>query len=166
MTRDLTLELKALRLHGMAGAWAELQEQGRNAQSYCQSPHNPRVLIVCLGVALRMTFDLVASSLMIRPVSQIVSIGERNKCALQRHNLQTMTSQLQLLYHLRSQETDQIGGDEKFESRINFLGDGGTAHGPPASASARTSSTNPPANAPNARAATRPKPPTPDPAVA
>jgi DNA replication protein DnaC len=31
MTRDLTLELKALRLHGMAGAWAELQEQGRNA---------------------------------------------------------------------------------------------------------------------------------------
>jgi DNA replication protein DnaC len=31
MTRDLTLELKQLRLHGMAGAWAELQEQGRNA---------------------------------------------------------------------------------------------------------------------------------------
>lgn len=31
MTRDLTLALKALRLHGMAGAWAELQEQGRNA---------------------------------------------------------------------------------------------------------------------------------------
>jgi len=30
MTRDLTLELKALRLHGMAGAWAELQEQGQN----------------------------------------------------------------------------------------------------------------------------------------
>ena len=31
MTRDLTLELKQLRLHGMAGAWTELQEQGRNA---------------------------------------------------------------------------------------------------------------------------------------
>jgi len=31
MTRDLTLELKKFRLHGMAGAWAELQEQGRNA---------------------------------------------------------------------------------------------------------------------------------------
>jgi DNA replication protein DnaC len=31
MTRDLTLELKQLRLHGMAGAWAELEEQGRNA---------------------------------------------------------------------------------------------------------------------------------------
>ncbi|HKB53020.1 MAG TPA: ATP-binding protein, partial [Ramlibacter sp.] len=31
MTRDLALELKALRLHGMAGAWLELQEQGQNA---------------------------------------------------------------------------------------------------------------------------------------
>jgi len=31
MTRDLTLELKQLRLHGMAGAWVELQEQGQNA---------------------------------------------------------------------------------------------------------------------------------------
>ena len=31
MTRDLTLELKQLRLHGMAGAWAELQEQGQNS---------------------------------------------------------------------------------------------------------------------------------------
>lgn len=31
MTRDLTLELKQLRLHGMAGAWLELQEQGQNA---------------------------------------------------------------------------------------------------------------------------------------
>jgi len=31
MTRDLTLELKALRLHGMAGAWVELQEQGASA---------------------------------------------------------------------------------------------------------------------------------------
>ncbi|NML13864.1 IS21-like element helper ATPase IstB [Azohydromonas caseinilytica] len=29
--RDLIAELKALRLHGMAGAWAELQEQGQNA---------------------------------------------------------------------------------------------------------------------------------------
>ena len=31
MTLDLTLELKQLRLHGMAGAWLELQEQGQNA---------------------------------------------------------------------------------------------------------------------------------------
>ena len=31
MTRDVTLELKALRLHGMAGAWADLVEQGGNA---------------------------------------------------------------------------------------------------------------------------------------
>lgn len=28
MTRDLTAELKTLRLHGMAGAWADLIEQG------------------------------------------------------------------------------------------------------------------------------------------
>jgi len=28
--RDLVVELKALRLHGMAGAWAELAEQGAN----------------------------------------------------------------------------------------------------------------------------------------
>ena len=26
--RDVTVELKALRLHGMAGAWCDLQEQG------------------------------------------------------------------------------------------------------------------------------------------
>ena len=31
MTRDVTVELKALRLHGMAGAWADLVEQGQNA---------------------------------------------------------------------------------------------------------------------------------------
>ena len=31
MTRELTAELKALRLHGMAGAWADLIEQGGNA---------------------------------------------------------------------------------------------------------------------------------------
>ena len=31
MTRDVTVELKALRLHGMAGAWADLVEQGANA---------------------------------------------------------------------------------------------------------------------------------------
>ena len=31
MTRDVTVELKALRLHGMAGAWADLVEQGTNA---------------------------------------------------------------------------------------------------------------------------------------
>jgi DNA replication protein DnaC len=31
MTRDVTLELKALRLHGMAGAWTDLVEQGGNA---------------------------------------------------------------------------------------------------------------------------------------
>lgn len=31
MTRDLTLELKHLRLHGMAGAWSDLVEQGTNA---------------------------------------------------------------------------------------------------------------------------------------
>ena len=31
MTRELTVELKALRLHGMAGAWADLVEQGANA---------------------------------------------------------------------------------------------------------------------------------------
>ncbi|HYN63537.1 MAG TPA: IS21-like element helper ATPase IstB [Candidatus Limnocylindrales bacterium] len=31
MTRDVTVELKQLRLHGMAGAWADLVEQGRNA---------------------------------------------------------------------------------------------------------------------------------------
>ena len=31
MTRDLTVELKQLRLHGMAGAWADLVEQGANA---------------------------------------------------------------------------------------------------------------------------------------
>ena len=30
-TRDLTVELKELRLHGMAGAWVDLLEQGRNA---------------------------------------------------------------------------------------------------------------------------------------
>ena len=30
-TRDLTIELKELRLHGMAGAWGDLVEQGRNA---------------------------------------------------------------------------------------------------------------------------------------
>jgi DNA replication protein DnaC len=29
--RDVTAELKSLRLHGMAGAWSELVEQGRNA---------------------------------------------------------------------------------------------------------------------------------------
>ena len=29
--RDVTAELKSLRLHGMAGAWADLAEQGRNA---------------------------------------------------------------------------------------------------------------------------------------
>jgi IstB-like ATP binding protein len=29
--RDLIAELKELRLHGMAGAWAELLEQGSNA---------------------------------------------------------------------------------------------------------------------------------------
>jgi len=29
--RDVTAELKSLRLHGMAGAWADLVEQGRNA---------------------------------------------------------------------------------------------------------------------------------------
>ena len=28
MTRDVSVELKALRLHGMAGAWADLVEQG------------------------------------------------------------------------------------------------------------------------------------------
>jgi len=31
MTRDLTVELKQLRLHGMAGAWSDLIEQGTNA---------------------------------------------------------------------------------------------------------------------------------------
>ena len=31
MTRDVTAELKQLRLHGMAGAWVDLVEQGRNA---------------------------------------------------------------------------------------------------------------------------------------
>ena len=31
MTRDLTLELKQLRLHGMAGAWSDLVEQGTHA---------------------------------------------------------------------------------------------------------------------------------------
>ena len=31
MTRELSVELKALRLHGMAGAWADLVEQGANA---------------------------------------------------------------------------------------------------------------------------------------
>lgn len=31
MTRDLTVELKQPRLHGMAGAWSELVEQGTNA---------------------------------------------------------------------------------------------------------------------------------------
>ena len=31
MTRELTVELKALRLHGMAGAWADLVDQGANA---------------------------------------------------------------------------------------------------------------------------------------
>jgi len=31
MTRDVTVELKALRLHGMAGAWSDLVEQGTNA---------------------------------------------------------------------------------------------------------------------------------------
>ena len=30
MTRELTAELKALRLHGMAGAWSDLVEQGTN----------------------------------------------------------------------------------------------------------------------------------------
>ena len=29
--RDVTTELKALRLHGMAGAWVDLVEQGSNA---------------------------------------------------------------------------------------------------------------------------------------
>jgi hypothetical protein len=29
--RDVMLELKQLRLHGMAGAWADLVEQGGNA---------------------------------------------------------------------------------------------------------------------------------------
>jgi hypothetical protein len=29
--RDVTAELKSLRLHGMAGAWADLAEQGRSA---------------------------------------------------------------------------------------------------------------------------------------
>ena len=31
MTRDLTVELKQLRLHGMAGAWSDLMDQGANA---------------------------------------------------------------------------------------------------------------------------------------
>jgi len=31
MTRDVTAELKALRLHGMAAAWVDLADQGRNA---------------------------------------------------------------------------------------------------------------------------------------
>ena len=31
MTRELTADLKALRLHGMAAAWADLVEQGANA---------------------------------------------------------------------------------------------------------------------------------------
>ncbi len=31
MTRDVTVELKGLRLHGMAGAWADLVEQGGSA---------------------------------------------------------------------------------------------------------------------------------------
>ena len=31
MMRDVTVELKQLRLYGMAGAWADLVEQGRNA---------------------------------------------------------------------------------------------------------------------------------------
>lgn len=31
MKRDLTLELKQLRLHGMAGAWSDLVEQRTNA---------------------------------------------------------------------------------------------------------------------------------------
>ena len=31
MKPDVLVELKALRLHGMAGAWADLVEQGGNA---------------------------------------------------------------------------------------------------------------------------------------
>jgi hypothetical protein len=31
MTRDLMVELKQLCLHGLAGAWSELVEQGTNA---------------------------------------------------------------------------------------------------------------------------------------
>ena len=39
MTRDVTVELKALRLHGMAGAWADLVEQGGGgAVAWASSP--------------------------------------------------------------------------------------------------------------------------------
>ena len=31
MKRDVTAQLKELRLHGMAGAWVDLVEQGTNA---------------------------------------------------------------------------------------------------------------------------------------
>ena len=37
MTRDVTVELKALRLHGMAGAWADLVEQGGSARRWIES---------------------------------------------------------------------------------------------------------------------------------
>ena len=51
MTRDVTVELKRLRLHGMADAWADLVEQGGNAsldssrwliEHLLQADHGPR----------------------------------------------------------------------------------------------------------------------------
>ena len=37
MTRDVTVELKALRLHGMAGAWADLVERTALPVRNCSS---------------------------------------------------------------------------------------------------------------------------------
>jgi len=36
-TRDVTVELKALRMHGMAGAWADLVEQGGGGEEVLAS---------------------------------------------------------------------------------------------------------------------------------
>jgi hypothetical protein len=66
---------------------------------------------------------------MVGPVRQVVAVEQRHVGALQRHYLQPVARQLQLLNHLGAQEANEVGGDQILEAWVDFFSDRSPAHG-------------------------------------
>ncbi len=89
-----------------------------------QLVHELAEVVVRVGVPGRVSVELSARLIVVRPAHQMVAILKRRERALEREDLQAVARQVQVPDDLRAQQAHHIGAHGVLEARVDLLRNG------------------------------------------
>src|SRR5918999_2481115 len=85
--------------------------------------HELAVLFVSFGIHWRMARDFTSRARVVAAAVQIVAIGHRRECAIERNDFEIVSRELELAYDFRPKKTNNIGTYRILKAWINLFSD-------------------------------------------